>query len=92
MNNLPKCGLCGERLADASAIGWYCPTRGCDGDWEEKLDITFIMPKSNEQLEEENKKLREAINKIKALHSDNNNDEIDRDIGVSEILDTLEDK
>ena len=41
MIELPYCGLCGKQIVNAPAIGWYCPTLDCDGEWPEKSNITF---------------------------------------------------
>ena len=41
MSDLPYCGICKKQIVNASCIGWYCPTIGCEGDWPQKANIVF---------------------------------------------------
>ena len=48
MSDTLKCDGCGTPLANAGAIGLYCPNRVCDYEWK---TAGKVLSQSNEQRE-----------------------------------------
>ena len=53
MSGLPYCDICNKQIVNASAIGWYCPTVGCEGDWPQKANIVFDYKTDAKIIEEQ---------------------------------------